>query len=271
MNQRGNTVILALGCVAVIAGISIEVWRVRSESTRQMKKQAALKDEAESVMETLSAHLQNPEDCTNALAGEHIEAGKRSDISLHFPLELENVKLSSLQLEVQNDQDFQTEILDTNGIPTELRRYPATLHADFQDNSGEPVAISRAIRMGLDGTKALDLGIPIFVWTLPPPPIGTGQIQSCFGHNSAGALCNEMGGYFIPGMNPRSQSCRQSMKTLKRVGSTLAPLSNCRMGGVVDKPSQCPQFGVPFGASQMNSRADIATTPGTKYVCQLCQ
>lgn len=287
VNARGNAIILALGAVAVISAISIEIWN-RSEVTQKRGKQSVLKDDADVVMQAFGSRLQNPDDCTDALAGEVIEAGKKTDVTLHYVLDpmadasattmsagslvtMTGVRLTSLQLETPAIEDFVTEILDVNGVPQELRRYAVYLQAVFEDPERDMIPINRTARLRADGSKELDLGIPFYVWTLPPPPIGTGQIQACFGRNSAGTLCNELGGYFVPRTNPYNQSCRQSLKTLRRVNGVLSPLSNCRVGNVAATAAGCPKFGVAFGASQINGKADIAPMPGTRYLCQVCQ
>ncbi len=273
-NQRGNALMLAIGCAAVVSAISIEIWN-RAELTNQRGKQSALKDEADVIMEGFSSRLQNPDDCTDALAGEILVPGGRSDVTLHYDLAPDAdsgaVKLVALQLEAAAEDDFRTEILDVAGIPTELRRYPVSLHAVFSDANGERIEINRSARLRPDGTKELNLGVPFYVWALPPPPVGSGQIQSCFGRNSSGTLCNELGGYFIPRVKRYEQSCRQSLKTLRRVNGTLTPLANCRVGGVASKPSDCKKYGVAFGGSQINGRADISLKPGNMYLCQVCQ
>lgn len=272
-NQRGQALVLALGCAAVISAVSIEVWN-RSEARRQLSQQSALKDEATWVMETFSSRLQNPGDCTDALSGEVLLPGQNNDITLRYvpdpdadpgatsltagsKVSASGISLASLQLEAPAEDDMRTEILDVNGVATELRRYSVVLQAAFAEPSGTIIPLHRPL--------------PIFVWALPPPPVSSGQIQSCFGRNSAGTLCNELGGYFIPGVTPYDQSCRQSLKTLKRMNGILTPLANCRMGGVASKSGGCPKFGVKFGAAQLNGQADISPKPGTEYLCQLCQ
>ncbi len=287
LNSRGNALMLALGCAAVVAALSIEIWN-HAELTRQRGKQSSLKDEVDVIMEGFSSRLQNPDDCTDALAGETIVPGTKSDITLHYvldpdadpsavslaagsPVTANGIRLSALQLESAADDDFRTEILDINGVSTELRRYPVYLHAVFADPSGNLIEINRSARLRPDGSKELDLGVPFYVWALPPPPVSTGQIQSCFGRNSSGTLCNELGGYFIPRLKKYDQSCRQSLKTLRRVNGTLIPLANCRAGGIAASAAQCPRYGVAFGASQINGRADIVPKPGSMYLCQVCQ
>ena len=287
VNSRGSALVLALGCAAVVSAISIEIWN-HTELTRRRSKQSALKDEADVIMEGFSSRLQNPDDCTDALAGEVLVPGGKSDVTLHYVLDPDaapgatslaagsmvtanGIKLVALQLEAAAEDDFRTEILDVAGISTELRRYPVFLHAVFADPRGELIEINRSARLRPDGTKELDLGVPFYVWALPPPPVGSGQIQSCFGRNSSGTLCNELGGYFIPRVARYEQSCRQSLKTLRRLGGTLTPLANCRVGGVAATPAQCQKYGVAFGGSQINGRADIAPSPGNMYLCQVCQ
>ena len=286
-NQRGNALMLALGCAAVVSAVSIEVWN-RSELARHRNKQSSLKDDADVVREAIASRLQNPDDCTDALAGEALIPGQNNDITLHYVLDPDadptatslaagtkvttnGISVAALQLEVPAEDDFRTEILDVNGVPTELRRYPAFLHAVFADPSGGWLPVNRTARLGPDGSKEMDLGIPFYVWALPPPPVGSGQIQSCFGRNSAGTLCNELGGYFIPRVTPYDQSCRQSLKTLKRVNGTFTPLANCRVGGVSSTAARCAKYGVKFGGSQINGKADISPVPGSEYLCQVCQ
>jgi len=286
-NQKGSALMLALGCVAVIAAVAIEVFN-RVEVSRGRSKQSALKDEAEVVMEAFSSRLQNPDDCTDALAGEVIVPDDRADVTLNYVLDPDaepgatglsagsvvtanGMRLTSLKIETPADDDFRTEILDLNGVAVELRRYAVYLQATFADINGTLVEINRAARLRADGSKELELGIPFYVWALPPPPIGSGQIQSCFGRNSAGTLCNELGGYFIPRVSPYDQSCRQSLKTLKRVAGVLTPVANCRVGSVAASPAGCPKYGVAFGASQINGQASIVPAPGNMYLCQVCQ
>lgn len=281
---RGQATMLALGCVAVVVAIGIELAQ-RVKAARNHQKDVASREEAEELTEAFRSRLQHPDDCTDALAGNKISPGARTDVAMRFLLDLEaeegareltagstvsanGMQLTSLKLEV-GEEDFRTEILDANGLAVELRRYTAFLQPAFATQAGRWVPLSRT-------SRKRDLGIPLLVWTLPPPPIGSGEIQSCFGRESAGTLCNDLGGYFIPHTRPYDQSCRQSLKTLRRVvnptgGTVLAPVANCRIGFVATHPSECPKWNVAFGAAQINGATKVHAGPGNHYLCQVCQ
>jgi predicted membrane-bound spermidine synthase len=79
-----------------------------------------------------------------------------------------------------------------------------------------------------------------------------------------------MGGYFIPGFEPYDESCRFSMKTLRRKLGVLQPLSNCRVSGIGDSPESCVRFGVQFGAAQLNEVAKVVKVPGNSFLLGFC-
>ncbi len=283
-SQKGNALLLVLGLVAVVGSISIEIWN-RNEVTLNRSRQSTLKDEADLVMQAFASRLQNPETCTEALAGEIVQPGQRADVAFHYVLDetldpgatgmgagsevASGVVLSTLQIEVPAVEDMRTEILDANGVATALVRYPAYLQATFSDAHGVAVTINRTVRTRTDGSKEMDLGIPIFVWANPID----GQILSCFGRNSAGTVCNDLGGYFMPNTDPYFLSCRQSYKTERRTAAGLVPHGNCRVGGIMTTAGTCNgRFRVPFTANLLQqTHGQFQPAMANQFLCELCQ
>jgi hypothetical protein len=252
-----NGWLLALGAFAVTGALSLETWKFL-ETKAADDRHSRVRLEAEITAESLEARLQHPEDCTGFLAGQAVEPGRRTPVELKYELNPDDeLKLVEVKLEVPEQEDFRTEILNAEGVSVELRRYPARIATAFANAHGNGVELNRPKT--------------IFLWTTPPPPIGNGQIQSCFGENSAGTLCNDLGGYFIPGSKSYDESCRFSLKTAKRVGGNLVPVSNCRVAGMADSPKKCARYGLLYGAQQLNGIAKVIPGPGNKFLCQICQ
>lgn len=244
------------GCLAAAAALGLEVWK-HTQQAKETKRYAHLKLEAEQLMDGLFVRLRNPEDCTALLGGQNATPASRLDIELNYQPDPEgDVQLVSAKLDTGAEDDFRTEIANADGVAVELRRYMSRIRATFFNREGVGVEIARRD--------------PIFIWTTPPPPVGNAEIQSCFGPSSAGALCNDLGGYFIPGFEPYDESCRLSMKTLRRNGGALNPVANCRVAGIANSPAKCPRYGLQFGAVQLNEVAKVVPVPGNKFLCQLC-
>lgn len=283
-SSRGNVIVLVLGLIAVVGAIALEI-RNRQIATVQRGHQSALTSEADLIMHAFAARLQNPETCTAALAGEVIKPGTMSPIVLHYVLDetltsagktlgagaqvTKGVTLASLQIDTPTLEDMRTEILDSQGVPIELVRYPARLQAAFSDASGARVSINRIARARADGSQDLDHGVPIYIWLTA----GDGQIISCFGRNSAGTMCNELGGYFVPNTKPYHLSCRQSFKTQRRKDGVLTAAGSCRIGGILSKSKGCSQrYGVPFSYDLLQQPHPLLEpTMAHSYLCLLCQ
>lgn len=270
-SARGNTKILFVGLLALIAALTLE-FRNRSQQRKAQAHLAALRAESDVIADSLLARLRNADTCTEALSGEVVEPGKVQAVTLHYEFDKQLVaagtsitegglKMARLDLEIPDKEDMRTTVQDARGVATEVWRFAATLRPQFVSQKNEPVGATRATTEGL----------PFFVWSLPPPPLGSGQIVSCFHRDSSAFLCNELGGYFVPGTKPYDQSCRLSLKTLKRTGMGLVPTPNCRLGGIASKPSECAKFGVKFGADQTQGESKIVAWPGNRYLCQVCQ
>jgi hypothetical protein len=252
-----NGWLLSLGALAVAGAIGSEIWKVM-ESKAEVEKFAKMRVEATLVLDGLEGRLENPEDCSARLGGQTLEPGKATLVDLKYVLNPDDdLRLTEVRLDAAIDDDYRTEILDENGLAVELRRYPVRIIGSFMNDAGNGVEIRRPQTF--------------FIWTTPPPPVSDGRIQSCFGPSSAGSICNDLGGYFIPGSKPYEESCRLSYKTLKRVDKVLVPAANCRVNSIVDSPKKCPRYGLHYGAVQLNGYSKVLPAPGNKYLCQICQ
>lgn len=260
--------LLAIGVIAVAGSIALEIAHQRSEKKSRVQR-ASLSVEADLVLQAFASRLQNPETCTTALSGEVAVPGQRSNAVFHFAFNEEArgwhktgagtavngaMIIEALEINTPAQEDMRTEILANNGLATPLVRYPAEVLVSFADSKGVPI-----------NSKSL----PIYIWVNPLD----GQIQSCFGRNSAAAVCNELGGYFMPNTEPYYLSCRQSIKTERRTASGLVPAGTCRIGGVAEKPAECrKRFGVPFSSSQLQqTHALLEPKLGDVHLCELCQ
>lgn len=268
-SQNGNALLLTLGLIAVVSSVAIEIWN-RKELNLSRSRQSTAKIEVDLVVQGFTARLQNPETCTATLEGEVVQPGVGAEVAFHYVFDdslnpsaaamgagsevVKGIFLNSLQVETTQLEDMRTEILDSNGVPTALVRYPAHLQATFADSKGAFLTIHRT---------------PLFVWANPID----GQILSCFGRNSAGAICNDLGGYFMPNTTPYFLSCRQSIKTERRTVAGLVPSGTCRVGGIQATSKNCNgQYGVPFSGSmvqQTHGQFEPAMT--NQFLCELCQ
>lgn len=266
---------LVFGIAAMVLAVAFEM-RARHIEQSGHGEMAVLQDEADLVVQSLSAVLTHPETCSEALGGFKIEPGQEQPLRLKHTLDPEAesegvypgasatsaLRFHALFLSVPRQENMRTIINDSNDVPTELHRFAVELRTQFVDKEGRLIISPQ----GLD-TRVLSF----YVWTLPPPPLGSGEVVSCFGRDSVGVLCNDLGGYFVPGTTPYDQSCRLSLKTLRREGGRLVAAANCRVGGIVDKPAECIQFGVRFGANQIQGVSSVVPLPGDRYLCQICQ
>lgn len=274
-DQKGQTLLLIIGFIAVVGAVVLEV-RHRQEQKKQNLRHASLRDQSDWVLQSFAARLQNPETCTDVLAGEFIKPGEASEVALRFILDenldpqaralgagakvASGLNLSSLRIATPAIEDMRTEILDSHGVATPLVRYPVHLQVEFHNEKGEPVSPNRPPN---------HQGHPLFVWVNPLD----GQILSCFGRDSTGALCNDLGGYFIPNSKPYHLSCRQSLKTERRLASGLAPRGTCRIAGLESKSKKCHKaFDSPFAGNLLQQKQKrFAPDMADRYLCELCQ
>ncbi len=271
-SQKGQTVLLIIGLIAVVGAVGLEV-RHRQAQKKQSLRQAALREHTGLIMQNFASRLQNPESCTDALAGEIVVPGSSANVAIRFVIDesldpkakalgagskvVLGLRLAGLKIEVPAVEDMRTEILDSNGVATPLVRYPAQLQAEFTDDSGVEIAQNRST------------GIPFYVWAKP----FDGQILSCFGRNSAAVLCNDLGGYFMPNTKPYHLSCRQSFKTERRLASGLVPRGTCRVAGLQAKASACSKRLDSQFAGNLMQQGHSRFSPElpNQYLCELCQ
>lgn len=274
-DQKGQTLLLLIGLIAVVGAVVLEV-RHRYAEKKQHQRQAVLRDQSEWVLQSFAARLQNPETCTDVLAGEFVKPGQANEIALRFVLDdtvdpesralgagakvASGLSLVSLRLATPEIEDMRTEVLDSHGVNTPLVRYPVYLQVEFQNDKGESVAPNRPPNYQ---------GHPLFVWVNPLD----GQILSCFGRDSTGALCNDLGGYFIPNAKPYHLSCRQSLKTERRLASGLSPRGTCRVAGLSSSAKNCHKtLQSPFAGNLLQqSQKRFAPEMADQYLCELCQ
>ncbi len=279
-SQRGNTKILALGLLAVMAAVTVELWN-RSQLNLKRSRDSALVSESELVSHTIATRLEIPETCTAALSGEIITPGQAADVALKYVYDdgvenkflsaglpvTQSLYLSALKLETTAVHDMRTEIIDSHGVLVQLERYPAHLHLGFAKPNGEALDTSGDVRFDEEGRQSS--GIPFYVWVVED----TKEITACFGRQSAASLCNDLGGYFVPGTDPYHMSCRMSLRTVRRQATKVTPVANCRIAGSVTDKKQCGKiFGDSF-LSDLSQQGHSRFTPELKntYLCQLCQ
>ncbi|NJL24336.1 MAG: hypothetical protein HC902_03605 [Calothrix sp. SM1_5_4] len=258
-SQAGNALILVLGAAAVIGLISVEIYR-RLDLTLQRSRQSVFKDDVEIIMASIESSMQNPESCTAMLGGLPFTVGGSTPVTLNwtfdpnFPGPLttgsevtNNIVIGRITLDPIDiteapptdpgtRTDMRTRILDGSGTLVQYIRQPSRLHVSFHSKDGSTVPINR-----IRTTGGLDLGSPVLIWA----DSSTQRISACFGRNSAGAMCNIIGGYYVAdptGATPLPLRCRQSGYTEQFIGGGgpgFRNIGSCRFGGYVNNAAEC--------------------------------
>lgn len=214
----------------LVAAMGVGIFRW-AENTANRSQQAVLRDVTNEIMDSIHSRIQNAEFCFPTLGGGGLPVtpGTRTDLVLNFIYDprwrdpgtgaaqtnlrkdvvaTQGVILKELVLDVDQRPDMRTQLME-GGVLVEHRRYPATIQATFASADNLAVIVNRSgIIAG--GVKTQDYGVPLFVWVRST----TSLLSSCFGRQSAGTMCNEIGGFFMPdpGLN-YYERCRQSPYT----------------------------------------------------------
>ncbi|MGE4133335.1 MAG: hypothetical protein AB7F86_16955 [Bdellovibrionales bacterium] len=262
---------LIVGLLAVVTALVIEF---RNYSRRSVEKSRAfvVRDEAVMVRTLIEGRIRHPEICSSSISGVAASPGQRVEIEMDATIgnasslmagqQLSpNLVLTSLQLDTGENPDMRTEILDSRGLAVSLQRYHARLLTGFQDTQGQPVFAGT-------GNGTLFASRSFYVWL-----DSSGIVQSCFGRESSGTLCNELGGYFVPSAKGQMQECRKSVKAERFRNDRVESLANCQIGGIVSKAEKCRErFGQAFSANALQTfdASLVPKMPGS-YLCERCQ
>ncbi len=231
-SQAGNAIVMLLGLAGIAGVMTFEVYR-RNQAALHRSDHIQLREVASLANLSIKQRVQNPATCTQMLAGQPLS--KASNAGLNPALNLVTLNYvydkdfpgngvrsdsqlthslfaSMVGIDLAPNPDFST-IIREGDVAVELDRYSGTLsivYSNYNNSSKEKP------RFTVNQTGSF--GIPILVWLKR----SNGTIHSCFGPNSEGALCNEMGGYFLePGVSAKypiadyRYSCRNSLFTWK--------------------------------------------------------
>jgi hypothetical protein len=282
--------LLALSLLVIVGGIAFGFYK-NAKAKAKILRQTGLRDQVELIVGSVEAHLRNPETCSEALKGFVLKPGAGAVPTLNFTYDPDvtqsqntmtedseispGILLHKLSVESDAVPDLRTQIGDMNDrkyTPIFLQRYSARLQMEFTTTEGQPISTQGVTHRRADGSQDFSSGIPLFVWV-----DADNQVQSCFGPESAGTLCNEFGGYFVPGLKDYQKSCRQSVYTEKiEPDGKVKSIGSCRTGGFVAKAADCNnRFGGGFMKAQAlwTQQADMHFLPsGPKmgYLCLLC-
>lgn len=273
--SRGSTILLLLGTIAIFAAISLEIYR-RSKDTEVRGRHTNLIDHSELIRQAIEANLKDPEVCLRTLVGAKPTPGEATIPKLNFIYDPEvdphrtqttqgdvvsqGIELELLTLELDSQPDMRTRIGDQDDSTYKLkayRRYPARLHTGFRATAGSESLL-------------IDRKESFYVWL-----DDEGTLTSCFGRNSAGFLCNELGGYFEAGKKDHSQSCRQSIYSERsKSDGNWRSIGSCRTAGVVESKAQCiKKMGnekVQTVAVQEPFKRFLPKGPKASMLCMLC-
>lgn len=261
-SERGNALLMALALSAFVAVISMEMYR-RAGLTAARSQQAQFKDETRLIMDAFASHVQNPETCTRMLYNQQIAPGTANGtpVTLNYiydPLAVPGsttlttesvvttgIKLLGVEVFAPGIADRYDEVMDLGGTVRFYRRFRGSLRAAFA-STGSPVANRLApANYRSDSVLGTDFGIPFYVWVDE-----NSQIKTCFGINSAGAVCNLARGYYhveppgTPQFN-HQLSCRQTGFMTEESDAAAVPASplndkgTCRFVGFAS-PGGCP-------------------------------
>lgn len=267
--QSGNVVVILIAAAMVLSAIFFEFWRrtrlvtVRADSMR-------LETTVDLLVDTFRARLQNPETCEKLLRGSVLSPGDSRPVELNYVFDSEfmrGIELVSTAVEIDEHPDMDTQI-EMEGELVPFVRFPARLVSEFRASRldragtphGDPVAIRRAQ--------------PFLAWV-----DGGGKMKACFGVNSAGSICNDLGGFFFsspPAETPYDQSCRQSIHTRRLAEDGRAtPIGTCRLARGGPTRESCEKV---YGSSAWKSfrlqdahpyfEPEIQTG---SYMCMRCQ
>jgi hypothetical protein len=285
-STRGSALLLALALAGFVAVLAVEIYR-RAELTALRSDQAQFKDETRVVMEALAAQLQNPETCTRMLAGQVVTPGEidGTPVALNYvydpTLQPPTTNMTANVLATANMQIVGIEVfagipdrqalvkLDETGAVRTFRRFRASLRASFRAPASPGLS---AVNFRRDFILGTDFGLPFFAWVDE-----SNVIESCFGINSAGAVCNLARGYYSV---PRSKTdpglaCQQTgfMADFDAVG-TMGPYQGaCRFRGIasLNNCSAAPNVVYdPGGIGYQYPLQIEPSNPGNTSLCVQC-
>jgi hypothetical protein len=271
---------------AFVAVLAVEIFR-RAETTALRSDQAQFKDETRVVMEALAAQLQNPETCTRMLAGQVVTPGALdgAPVVLNYvydtTLQPPTANMTANVLATANMLIVGTEVfagipdrqaavkLDAAGAVKTYRRFRASLRASFRAPASPGLA---AVNFRRDFILGTDFGLPFFAWV-----DDTNTIESCFGINSAGAVCNLARGYYSV---PRSKTdpglaCQLTgfMADFDAVG-TLGPYQGaCRLRGIASLNNCSSDASVVYDPGGIGYQYPLQiepSNPGNTSLCVQC-
>lgn len=297
LGHNGSALILVLGAVAVVAVITLEIYR-RSALTQQRSTQAVLHSDVDIVMQSIRSRLQNPETCEEALRGADVSPGARQPVTMKFTYDpgltppqteikagsevTKGIMATAIGIELDAQPDMATQIKIGGALQTFVR-YRARLQAVFDayalDDNGipRPGTVAQINRTGIyhpiTNKLITNLGVPFLVWVNT-----AGRLTSCFGQQSAGSMCNDMGGYFFaqPPGGKYDHSCRQSQYTVRlSPAGASTPIGSCRVARVVASAASCSgMYGYNDYEGLFYSQDEDRLSPGLpadRYLCMQCE
>lgn len=269
-NQNGKTLWYGLAILAVVTALFAQMW-LRSRETSKRADQAALQMEADLLMDVFKAKLQNAETCLDLLRGAKLSPGEFRSVEVHheFPNELlSGIRVTRLGVELDPTPNMDTQI-DLDGELKPFVRFGARLKAEFEmtvlDRNGAP---RKTTTTNVSRTR------PFLAWV-----DAGGELKSCFGLQSAGSICNDLGGYFfseLPEGESYDQSCRQSLysRKLDKDGMPTA-IGTCRLAKGGPKPDSCKKI---YGSSKwkafryQDAHKDLVPQISTAgFMCMRCK
>jgi hypothetical protein len=269
-NENGKALWYGLAILAAIGILFFQMWH-RARQASKRAEQIAVQMEADLIMDSLRAQLQNPETCLALLKDARLSPGESRQVALHheFPSELMNgIRVTGMGVELEPAPNMDTQI-DIGGTLTPFVRFGARLKGEFEayelDKSGNP---RKGTGIAIVRTR------PFLAWV-----DGSGELKSCFGLQSAGSICNDLGGYFfseLPEGESYDQSCRQSLFTrrLDKDGG-VTPIGTCRLAKGGPKPDSCKKL---YGSDKWKAfryqdahKDFVPEVSQAAYMCMRCQ
>lgn len=241
LNTRGSILLLVLGLLVIVGLLTVEVFR-RMENSNQRSNVVVARSQDDILLSAFDTELQNPVSCTRMLHKTVLSPGQAAPVKVNIS---SHVVAQQIVVTLDKDPDMSMPMKAEAGAS--LFRYPARLDV----NLGTPH----------------NNGLSLFVWV-----DASKHVVSCFGLNSAGALCNAIGGYLPVDVKNEEATPKCTRTPLTVIGSnpTEIRVGSCRYGGVYDGVASCKsRYGRQFDAVTINDSESPLKEPA-RFVCVKC-
>lgn len=244
------TALFALALVALVFEIGVRTFDSIAAGEIGLERRLRF-DRLEHIKAALQVRLNSPEACTHMLKsqsgrpGEEVTVNADMEGLLGDSVTRTELTVESIRLAVNGRAQM---VLREPDAGRELIRYSAVLKLTMNLNLGERDPETRQV------------SIPFLVWLN-----NEGQVDSCFGDQSLGSLCNATGGYYQQDGDGR---CRKTITLHKRARGRWEARGACHFGGIVANPNQC-------GTLQARKLQAVLVQQEfvypDAYVCQRCE